>query len=435
MNSLPIPLNNSTVGFHYYQDVFHYREIDQVTWIPKMKALNASWLILSAPLQRAIPEPFITALITNNIEPVIHFDLNLSLPLSLDELGFLFNTYKKWGIHYIMLFNQPNTKRAWLSSSWTQHDLVERFLDKYIPIASAVIQNGLIPVFPPLEPGGDYWDTAFLKSALESLKRRGKTDILENLVLAASAIFSPNGLDWGAGGPERWPGSRPYSSSDTEQDQRGFYIFEWYNAVSRLALQRTLPTILVNIGSSNSQTVNKSYYQTVFQLINKEDVKIPGSVENRLNPITENVLSCFFKLVANSGESINVEQYFFNEDLEPTEINNSVMQWIHSRKPNQKSRNEPLIENSHPLVHYLLLPSYEWGISEWHLDVIKPFVKNHMPTIGFSLSEAALAAKVTVVGGPQSFSDESLQTLRDSGSIVERISGDGTSIASQLAER
>ena len=110
-----------------------------------------------------------------------------------------------------MIFDKPNIKSSWASSAWAQHDLVERFLDRFIPVASAVIHLGLIPIFPPLEPGGDYWDTAFLKSSLESMKRRGKTDILDKLVLSAAGSFSNHGLSWGAGGPERWPGSRPYN--------------------------------------------------------------------------------------------------------------------------------------------------------------------------------------------------------------------------------
>ena len=55
--------------------------------------------------------------------------------------------------------------------------------------------------------------------------------------------------------------------------------------------------------------------------------------------------------------------------------------------------------------------------------------------MGFSIDEAMLANQVTIVGGEQSFSEEALARLRDAGCQVERISGDGTSIATQLAER
>ena len=85
--------------------------------------------------------------------------------------------------------------------------------------------------------------------------------------------------------------------------------------------------------------------------------------------------------------------------------------------------------------HYLLLPTYEWGIADWHLDIIRPFVKKHAATVGFSLEEAALAEMVTAIGNDQTFPEELLDRLRSAGCKVERIDGDGTTIASKLAER
>ncbi len=96
---------------------------------------------------------------------------------------------------------------------------------------------------------------------------------------------------------------------------------------------------------------------------------------------------------------------------------------------------ETEVQKKHPIKHYVLLPTYEWGIAEWHLEVIQPFIKKHKATIGFSIEEAKLAAKVTIIGNPQSFPEEKLQDIRSAGSFVERISGDGTSIATQLSER
>jgi hypothetical protein len=89
----------------------------------------------------------------------------------------------------------------------------------------------------------------------------------------------------------------------------------------------------------------------------------------------------------------------------------------------------------HPIAHYLLLPIYEWGIADWHLEAIRPFIKRHRPTVGFSLEEASHAVRVTVIGSQQIFPDEALETLSRSGCQVDRIAGDGTSIATQLATR
>jgi hypothetical protein len=90
---------------------------------------------------------------------------------------------------------------------------------------------------------------------------------------------------------------------------------------------------------------------------------------------------------------------------------------------------------THPIEHYILLPLYEWGVSDWHLEVIRHYTKKYHPTVGFSISEAALAERVLVIGGIQTFSDELLDSLRQAGCQVERVSGDGTTIASQLLER
>jgi hypothetical protein len=55
--------------------------------------------------------------------------------------------------------------------------------------------------------------------------------------------------------------------------------------------------------------------------------------------------------------------------------------------------------------------------------------------IGFSLNYAVLAERVTVVGDTDQFPEKALENLRSAGCRVERISGDGTSIATQLAEK
>ena len=85
------------------------------------------------------------------------------------------------------------------------------------------------------------------------------------------------------------------------------------------------------------------------------------------------------------------------------------------------------------ISHYLLLPTFEWGIADWHLEVTRGFIKRHQPTIGFSLDEAVQADQVTVLGGVEHFSENELSQLRNQGCLVRRIEGDGTKIASMLA--
>ena len=73
MTNHVVPRAETRLGFHYFNDNFHYREADLQTWLPEVKALGGSWLTLIAPNDRAIPESFVRGLINANIEPVIHF--------------------------------------------------------------------------------------------------------------------------------------------------------------------------------------------------------------------------------------------------------------------------------------------------------------------------------------------------------------------------
>ena len=448
MEKLPVPTNNSRVGFHYYPDSVHYRDADIQHWLPILKNLNCSWLVLNTPQDRAIPESFISTLLSNAIEPVLQFHIDPGSPPIQQDFNMLMDVYANWGVHYIVLYDRPNMRKSWSPVTWAQQDLVERFLDRFIPLASSVLQRGMIPVFPPLEPGGDYWDTTFLKSALESLNRRGQQSIIDNLVLSAYARVSDKGLNWGAGGPERWPGAKPYQPTPDNEDQQGFHIFDWYEAIARTTLEKEIPILLMGVESmlsagsemksptSDGQIIRQAQnYVSILQLLNKEKVSEPGSVQKTLDPVPDPILACNFWVLCADSKSKEIPSAWFKSKGEPSPIVEAVQQWLDHRRTSPKAPKEHKDVASHPIAHYLLLPTYEWGVSDWHLEVAKPFIKKYAPTVGFSIAEAALALQVTVVGGPQTFSDEDLDSLREKGCAVERISGDGTSIASILAER
>ena len=109
----------------------------------------------------------------------------------------------------------------------------------------------------------------------------------------------------------------------------------------------------------------------------------------------------------------------------------------YQKSPTDHSRlNEQAVdETPHPVTHYLLLPAFEWGVAEWYLEVARPFIVKHKPAVGFSIEEASLAKKVTIIGGEKFFNPDAVAHLRSIGCEVEQITGDGTSIATLLAER
>ncbi len=157
----PILTQRNRLGFHYYPDTLHYRNADLEIWLPELTALGASWLVLKAPADRAIPENFIRGLIQAEITPILQFDLPLAKPVPSIDLEPLMLAYARWGVKAVLLFDRPNSHRVWPPYFWVQEDLVNRFLERFIPLANLTLRAGLLPVFPALEPGGGYWDTAF----------------------------------------------------------------------------------------------------------------------------------------------------------------------------------------------------------------------------------------------------------------------------------
>ncbi len=449
MAAHPLPPQNTRIGFHYFPDTVHFRESDLHAWLPELRSLGASWLTLVAPSDRAIPEYFLQGLIASGIEPILHFQLSLKEPAQTSDLKIFFDSYAKWGVHYVVFFDRPNSRSSWSASSWAQEDLVERFLDRFVPLAEAALQAGLTPVLPPLEPGGDYWDTAFLASTLRSLQRRSQTQLLEKLGLSAYVWSGEHSLNWGAGGPERWPGARPYFTPANEEDQRGFRIFDWYLAISQSILGRACPVLAFGAGTALDHsitpapainpTAHAQTQLTIARLLSGETVNDTEKPQAILDPIPTAVLACNFWLLAAAPASRFLAQAWFQPGSQTLPVVGTFRQWVETRfsklgrSKSAETVNDPT--GLPPINHYLLLPAYEWGVSDWHLEIIRPFVKKHHPTIGFSLEEARHASKVTVIGGEQAFPDDAIDHLRSAGCLVERISGDGTTIATILAER
>jgi hypothetical protein len=446
---------NNRLGLHYFPDTIHFREDDLTTWLPEIRSLGATWLTLLAPAERAIPEFFLNGLLQGGVEPVLHFNLPLEFHNRPETLDLLFSSYARWGIHYVTLFDRPNSRSAWSPATWAQADLVERFLDIFLPVAESALREGLIPVFPPLEPGGDYWDTAFLRASLRGIQRRGLTHLLDSLALSAYAWAGERPLNWGAGGPERWPAARPYFTPPSAQDQRGFRIFDWYLTMSQAELGQKLPILLLRAGSSPSEpgtlrskpalpfpeTVAVDHTRrnlTIAGLVSGEATRVDTSSDphNEKNePVPPEVLACNFWLLSAAAESPYCNLAWFQPDGTFLPIVSEMRKWIAGVRAVADlgmPGSAPVIADNnqnHPISHYLLLPIYGWGVPEWHLDAVRPFIKEFHPTIGFSLDEASHAARVTVVGGVQAYSDQDLQPLSQAGCMIERITVDGTIVA------
>ncbi len=414
------------LGFHYYPDTLHYTQRDIRTWLPLLTEIGVSWLVLKSDANRAIPEAFISALIKAGIQPLIQFDLPLSQPPDPASLTPILEAYVHWGADHIQFFDRPNLRSSWPSNNWTQEDLVERFLDRFLPVAQIVTAAGGHPVFPALEPGGHFWDTAFLRSALQAMLRRKQTSILDNLVIAAYGWTFKHPLDWGAGGPERWPETRPYHTPENSQDQLGFHIYDWYRAVMLTVMEKPCPMVILQAGlpdhpsrltlkAADLEELNQQNLDIFHRLTIAEGQK--NLDEDLVLP--EDVIGCAFYLLAADPHSPEYTLAWFDAQAPLSAAAKTISQNFTPSKPQEEIPgmldDAFLRKVSHPIRHYLYLDP------ERDIQDILPFINHHHPTVGFSMDEALLAARVTIVGGETALAPEWLARLKRSGIQIDFI--------------
>jgi hypothetical protein len=422
----------TTLGFHYFPDDAHFRRVDLQAWLPELLALDAHWLTLIGSLTRAVPEDFIRGLLDAGIEPIVHLP---AVPTRRDSqavtaatLGTLFRTYARWGVRYVVAFSEPNTRAAWAPSEWGQAGLVDRFLDVLVPVLQAQAEAGLQPVFPSLRAGGDYWDTAFLEAALTSLERRGLGDLARSLSFAVNLWTYNRPLDWGQGGLRRWPASRPYLTPPGSQDQRGFQLFDWYDEIIRARLGAPRPLLCLAGGPTLGDQTDPAY-PPVNDLRHASCIQdVAQAIEAGALPA--NLLNVNFWVLATAEGSPFVKESWYQPDGATLTAVEALKRLAGpGQRPDRRRRDEGKAvaldvaeaQPARPLRHYLLLPTFEWGVSDWHWAAALDFVRAHRPACGFSPEEARQAQRVTILGNEQGVSAAVEAALRQAGCEVERL--------------
>lgn len=409
------------LGFHYFQDTDHFRTKDLSTWLPQLKSLETAWLVIQSPVNIAIPEEFVAGLIENGIQPIINFDLQVNDETRPEELRVLLSAYANWGIKHVLFFRSPNVRSAWIEGTWAQGDLVERFLDRYMPFVRMAEQNGLISIFPPLQPGGDYWDLSFLKKVFQLVQQRRLLGFSSNLHMAVSAQTFSKPLSWGSGGSSKWKTPRPYSKPELgEEDQIGFNAWQWYAELAKSMLDSTPKMFLFWFGASTTKqkTLDPALdFEQLMSIATSPDTA--GTEEPR---IADQVVACCVWMLSAEATNTKDSTAWFDETGQPQlkEIEDYKEQLEETRK---QSADYPVsnkvAEWMYPIDHYLLLPSYEWGVPENTLDRVRPIIRDSKPTIGFSIFEAMNARKVTVWNENGAFDEKDIDMLRQAGCLVD----------------
>ena len=376
-------------GIYYSPALGPYRQADLEAFLPHLRAMQAKWVVLRADASRAIPENFIRGLIAEGFAPVLHFALP-PRPEIEHEIVPLLRAYARWGVRYTAFFDRPNLRRFW-GRAWSAGNLPDLLLDAFLPLAESAHAHGIQPILPPLAPGGDYWDTAFLRHVLEGIARRA-AHLIPALVIGAYAWSEGKPLDWGAGGPEAWPDAAPYFTPPQSQDQRGFRIFEWYAAHAEAAWNRTPPVFLLGMGWRYGKAPSAD--------VEKQNAAIARLFHGRELP--DYVLGgAFWALTAPKGDEIA----WVSADGAPKPVIAAVGEAAREAyAPQQAAPAESV---------YVLLPRREGRVPAAHLGTALAWLQESAATVGSALQEALRAEEIVVIGLPADFPPEVRAALKD----------------------
>lgn len=415
------------LGLHYYNDTHHFQEKDLALWLPQMLGKHISWLVLQSSLDFAIPEDFIKSLLSHNIEPVIQFskvDIN---PGNAEEARIILRSYARWGVKYVIFFDKPNLRRSWDEGLWNKGDIVDRFLDVYISYVKMASREGLTSVFPPLQPGGDYWDTAFIKKVLKSAMNRKCIEIISNLHIAISGQTFNKPLHWGLGEQNNSLNSTAYAISKDMEDHIGFRTSDWYTKMVEPIIGYQPKVLMFWFGSRTYQEPETRSEQ----LNDLVSLALDQGISNNIHPISKNVISCIFDPLSTVA-NLNIPELVSKDEMLGKVMNKDLpIESLFEQDPfDHIAKN--VASWVYPIDHYLLLPKFDWGIPEHILEKIRPIMKSEQPTIGFSLDEAALARKVTVWNENHAFSEGQLEYLKNSGCLIDEKIVSGIEVALEV---
>lgn len=426
-------MNSKTkLGLFYFPNDRHYHRKERERWLSELLSLGVNWLVLSGESRIAIPEPFIQALLENEISPIIRLT---QIPLEqkpTPEFELIVRTYSSWGVQYLQLFDRPNTRSFWGSKAWVSGNLVEHFIDLFLPYAELLIKYNLRPIFPPLEVAREFWDTAFLRLALESLLRRRQTWLLERLILSAYVHLyeAHKPLTWGAGGQERYPNIKPYQAFPNCQDHRGLYIADWYETIARAALGKPLPIILLDDPAYKplnltAEEIQKRTLRAVQRLLDRRENEMIEIDGEAYEPLAAEILCLNFYGLANENSESDPRAWFQYPD-QPQMIVEKVREyWLNQGNLDLKAVKTP---------HVLLLPRLTAAQLHTLLEKLQPFLIQYQPQLVFSLTEAYQAEHVWFLADITQLTETEVTELVNHACILHPIDLDGTRIASQPIE-
>lgn len=396
-------------GFHILPDHIHNDPAYIENFIAFANTSATRYALVEVLSCQSLPVNLVSTLVESGITVDVFLKTTLREEFDLLAYQDLINTLANLHVKHVILFDRPNQQDFWDPQTWIKPNLLEIFLEKFSLLAEKCLEKNIQPVFPPLQPGGDFWDTVFLRLALQSLKDKGRSDLLESLTLSAYTWTNDHPIQWGAGGAERWPTSTPYYTPQNSENQQGFRIFDWYQTNVKAVLNHSLPMLLLQAGraaeyGTSSKSNQLSITQDILEVL-YPNLYVRGDDEELREPIPHEVITCNFLL---DLDWQNLQGLFVKiQDAQAARVEKSASQ-----------EQKKIVHDQ--FMHYLLLPDESWQSDPVKTAALQPFLNKFHPQTGVSVNEALDASEVTLLVTGNDDMQEKMNILAQNESILVR---------------
>jgi len=426
------------IGIQLSESFLHESK-EKISALLSQQVVAPNWICLSCAGETQELLNFMEKDIGEPRSILIHMKNNRALLEGGLDMAGLNREFAEHNVQQVVLFNKPNLRETWPQKVWQDKNFIGVFSQKLLELAESVESFGMHAIFPPLEPGGDYWDTSFLRSVLEHLESDNNGN-WQQMMLSAYARCGNRSLNWGKGGPEVWPSAVPYNTPENTQDQRGFHIFEWYQTIARAVTNSQIPIILFDAGyipkeplsSLDQQKINAAIVQNLLG----ELMQDPVDQTQTMAEIPDYVPSVFFRIDTHEDLAVFIKSMetksknFYKTDPKTAEYLDEFNRSIFSEDV-EENKDLP----QHTFDHYLLLPAEEFISDMESMEILQPYILRYKPVIGFSLEEAKKARIVSVVFDAFNPCENKIQELKKAGCEVRKIRAENISKTDKYSKK
>lgn len=293
-------------GFHWFPDDQHFGLELVERFVPHLNRLGARWLVLRASLEPVEgATAFAARLREAGVEPLLH--LVPKAGATPDALRRAAEGWMEGGVRVIAFDDQPNRAARW--PQWEPRGLPQRYAHWLAPFLGTLAEfEGVTPLFPPLAPGGDFWDTTFLDEALAELRAINPA-WLHRLGVAYMNNLAGRPVTWGKGGPAQW-GPSLRARRDGREDHVGFRAWEWAAHIAQQRLGRSVPLYTLSTRLSPTALTDADAHHA-------EARAVRHALETEAAPP---VLGATFWLLADEPHSPTLADAWFGTDGTPLHL-------------------------------------------------------------------------------------------------------------------